>query len=162
MPWSKQQFIAKAFDCIGLANYIFDLSPEELQSAVNALDAMMAAWNGEGIRLGYPISSSPTTADIAAATNVPDSANLAIYCNLAILLGAEHGKDVPAFVLSAAKHGYSAMLTKAVTPIQVQQPSWLPAGQGNRRSDRRRVFLDRPSDPLATGLDGNIDDLEIT
>jgi hypothetical protein len=58
MGWSKQDLIDQAFQQIGLAGYVFDLSPEQLQSALKTLDTMMATWNGRGIRLGYPIPST--------------------------------------------------------------------------------------------------------
>jgi hypothetical protein len=62
MGYSKRQFISAAFEEIGLASYVFDLQPEQLQSAMRRLDAMMADWNGKGIRLGYPLPSAPKTA----------------------------------------------------------------------------------------------------
>jgi hypothetical protein len=54
MGYTKRQFISAAFEEIGLASYVFDLQPEQLQSALRRLDAMMADWNAKGIRLGYP------------------------------------------------------------------------------------------------------------
>jgi hypothetical protein len=74
MGYSKRQFVYAAFEEIGLASYVFDLQPEQLESARRRLDAMMADWNGKGIRLGYPIPSSPQDGSIDEQTNVPDSA----------------------------------------------------------------------------------------
>ena len=34
MGYSKRQFVAAAFEEIGLASYVFDLQPEQLQSAL--------------------------------------------------------------------------------------------------------------------------------
>ena len=48
MGWTKRQFVAQAFEEIGLASYVFDLTPEQLQSALRRLDTMMAAWNALG------------------------------------------------------------------------------------------------------------------
>ena len=55
MGWTKRQFIEQAFEEIGLAAYVFDLTPEQLQSALRRLDAMMAGWNTNGIRIGWPM-----------------------------------------------------------------------------------------------------------
>mgnify|MGYP003525752305 CR=1 FL=1 len=55
MGWTKRQFVTQAFEEIGLAAYVFDLTPEQLQSALRRLDSMMASWNAKGIRLGYQI-----------------------------------------------------------------------------------------------------------
>ena len=86
MGWTKRQFIEQAFDEIGLASYAFDLGPEQMQSALRRLDTMLAAWNALGIRLAYPLPSSPQDSDLDEQTNVPDSSNEAIYTNLAIKL----------------------------------------------------------------------------
>jgi hypothetical protein len=82
MSYKKRQFISAAFEEIGLASYVFDLQPEQLQSALRRLDAMMADWNAKGIRLGYPLPSSPQDSDLDEDTLVPDSAYEAIICSL--------------------------------------------------------------------------------
>lgn len=162
MAWTKQQFIEAAFSEIGLDGYLFDLSPEQKQRAVAKLDAMMAAWNALGIRVGYPISADPDSADISAETGVQDAANQAIYCSLAVRLAPMHGKQVSAETKSDAHRGYAALLTRAVRPIPVQMPATMPAGQGNRGYQHRgQVFLTPPSDPLAAGPDSQIDDLDV-
>ena len=33
MSWTKRQYIVDAFEEIGLASYVYDLQPEQLQSA---------------------------------------------------------------------------------------------------------------------------------
>jgi hypothetical protein len=82
--YSKRQFVEAAFAEIGLASYVFDLQPQDLEQALRRLDAMMAEWNAKGIRLGYPLPGSPQDSDINAESEVPDSANEAIICNLGI------------------------------------------------------------------------------
>jgi hypothetical protein len=52
MSYSKRQFVEAAFEEIGLASYVFDLQPEQIDSACRRLDTMMAQWNAVGIRLG--------------------------------------------------------------------------------------------------------------
>ena len=84
MGYTKQQFVSAALEEIGLASYVFDLQPEQLQSALRRLDAMMADWNGKGIRLGYPLPSSPQDSDLDEETLVPDSAYETIICSLGI------------------------------------------------------------------------------
>ena len=68
MGYKKRQFISAAFEEIGLASYVFDLQPEQLQSALRRLDAMMADWNAKGIRLGYP---APRTATLTRIRSFP-------------------------------------------------------------------------------------------
>ena len=81
-----------AFEEIGLANYNFDLQPEQFQSGLKKLDTMMARWNKNGIRIGYPLSSSPSTSNLNEDTNVRDSSLEAIYKNLAVRIAPSFGK----------------------------------------------------------------------
>ena len=152
MGYSKRQFVTKAFGEIGLASYAFDLSPAQLQDAVERLDSMMAAWNAKGIRLGYPLSSSPQEADLDAASGVPDSANEAIALNLGIRLAPGYGKIVSQDTKIMAKAAYDTLMSRAAMPHERQFPK-MPAGAGNKRV----TFLNTPVDPLLAGPDGQID-----
>jgi hypothetical protein len=46
VAWTKREFVVQAFSEIGLASYVYDLQPEQLQTALNRLDSMLATWNG--------------------------------------------------------------------------------------------------------------------
>lgn len=150
MGWSKRQFVQSAFEEIGLASYVFDLSPEDLNSAVNRLDAMCASWNARGIRLGYPIPASPTYADLDASTDVPDAANEAIYTNLGIRIAPLYGKAISAETRTAAKLAYDAMMSNMVSIIP-RQLGTIPAGAGNKYVLTR--FIQQNDDPLTNNAD---------
>ena len=158
MGWTKRQFVTQAFEEIGLAAYVFDLTPEQLEGALRRLDSMMASWNAKGIRLGYPISSSPQSGDLDQPTDVPDSSNEAIFLNLAIRIAPGFGKSLSADTKSAAKSAYDTLLSIAAMPLEQQLPGTMPAGAGNKPW---RVyddpFLRKPVDPLLAGEDGPIE-----
>lgn len=158
MGWTKRQFVTQAFEEIGLAAYVFDLTPEQLESALRRLDSMMAAWNAKGIRLGYPIPSSPQNSDLDDETNVPDSANEAIYLNLGVKLAPGFGKVAATETKASAKMAYDTLLSLAAMPPQQQFPGTMPAGAGNKPW---RIyddpFLRQPVDPLLAGEDGPIE-----
>jgi len=132
MGYTKRQFISAAFEEIGLASYVFDLGPEQLESALRRLDAMMADWNAKGIRLGYPLPSSPQNSSLEEETNVPDSAYEAIICSLGIRLAPSFGKIVMIETKTTAKQGYDILLQRATFPLEKQLPSTTPAGAGNK------------------------------
>lgn len=158
MGWTKRQFVTQAFDEIGLAAYVFDLTPEQLQSALRRLDAMLASWNAKGIRLGYPIPSSPQDSELDTETDVPDSANETIYTNLAVRLGPSFGKTVSADTKTAAKLGYDTLLSRAAMPMEQQLPGTMPAGAGSKTwRNTDNPFLTPPVDPLLAGQDGEIE-----
>lgn len=154
MSWTRKQFIERAFEEIGLAGYIFDLQPEQLDAAKNRLDSMMATWNGKGIRLGYPLSENPDDSNIDDDTTVPDSANEAIYTNLAIRLAPTLGKTVSQDTRLAAREGYETLMSRAAMPSERQLPSTMPTGMGNRPWNLERPFVSPPQKPINAGQDG--------
>jgi len=159
MSWTKRQFINAALEEIGLASYVFDIQPEELESALRRLDAMMADWNVRGIRIGYPLSSI-TSSSVAQETSVPDSANEAIISNLGMRLAPSYGAIVPREVKISAKNGLMTLLTRAgvTQPQEKQLPSSLPVGAGNKpwrySGDN---FMPEPTDNVDAGPDSELD-----
>jgi hypothetical protein len=158
MGYTKRQFILAAFEEIGLAAYTFDLQPEQLESARKRLDAMIADWNGKGIRLGYPIPSSPQDGSIDEETNVPDSAYEAIICSLGIRLAPSYGKQVMPMTMATAKQGYDTLLQRATFPLEQQMPSTMPSGAGNKPwRVYDNPFVRPPVDPVQVGPDGPLE-----
>jgi hypothetical protein len=158
MGYSKRQFITAALEEIGLASYVFDLQPEQLETARRRLDAMMADWNGKGIRLGYPIPSSPQDGSIDEETNVPDSAYEAIICSLGIRLAPSYGKTVMAETKIVAKQGYDILLQRATYPLEKQLPNTMPSGAGNKPwRVYDNPFVRPPYFPVDAGPDGPIE-----
>lgn len=157
MSWTKREIVNQAFEEIGYAEYQFDLDSEQLQSGLRKLDAMMATWNIRGIRIGYPLSDSPSFSDIDTDSNLPDYAIETVYTNLAVRLAPTLGKNVSRDTKKDAKNGYNTllMLNTKPTPMQI---TGLPRGAGNkpwRVADR--PFLDKPVAQLLGGDDGEID-----
>ncbi|WP_097303825.1 packaged DNA stabilization gp4 family protein [Pseudomonas chlororaphis] len=158
MGWTKRQYIEQAFSAIGMAGYVFDLEPQQLQTALARLDSMMATWNAKGIRIGYPAPSSPQNSNIDEETSVPDSANEAIYCGLGIRIAPDFGKTVSGEVKFIAKTAYDTLLALASTPLEKQFPGTLPAGAGNKPwRNNDSPFLNPPCDPLLAGPDSVIE-----
>jgi hypothetical protein len=158
MSYKKRQFISAAFEEIGLASYVFDLQPEQLQSALRRLDAMMADWNAKGIRLGYPLPSSPQDSDLDEDTLVPDSAYEAIICSLGIRLAPSYGKQVMIETKTTAKQGYDILLQRATFPLEKQLPATTPSGAGNKPwRVYDNPFVRPPYLPVNAGPDGPIE-----
>ena len=157
MAWTKRQFVEMAFSEIGLASFVYDLQPEQLDNALRRLDSMLASWNARGIRLGYPIPSNPQDSDLDDSSNVPDSANEAIYTNLGIALAPAYGKTVSPDTKIAAKMAYDTLLSRAAaTPLEMQFPGTLPVGAGNKPYNYDQQFFSDPSTPILTGDDGDL------
>ncbi len=159
MGWTKRQFITQAFEEIGLAAYVFDLSPEQLDSALRRLDAMVAGWNANGVRIGYPLPASPEDSDIDADTGVPDFANEAIYLGLAVRLAPGFGKTLAPQTLTGADAAYNNMANQVAFPTpERQMPGTLPRGAGNKPwRNYINPFVNPPDDPVQAGSDGKLE-----
>lgn len=128
----KRQLIYDAYEEIGLASYAYDLSPEEIQSAVRKLDQMISTWSNNNLKLGFVFGD---TADIDAGT--PEAADDAIAMNLAIRLAPSHGKSVSPDTKAAAAMALTSLYNMSTRP----QPQRLdhravPKGQGERNFER--------------------------
>lgn len=157
MAYTKRQFVTAALEEIGLASYIFDAQPEQLQSALTRLDAMMANWNGKGIRLAYPLPGSPGASSLDENTAVPDSANEAVITNLAVRLAPSYGKAVSADTKATARDAYNLLLSRAAMPPEQQLPDNMPAGAGNKPWNLYGTYINPPVDPVLTGGEGELE-----
>lgn len=129
--WTKQQLIEAAFGELALAHFVFDLDADTLESALRALDTMMAAWSGVGISIGYALPASPDLSNIDDEASIPDTAVEAVYMNLAVKLAAGRGKVLTVETRTAARTGYNTVLGAAVAPVG--QGAVLPlVGAGNK------------------------------
>ena len=157
MGWTKQQLVEEAYAELALHGYVFDLDPEELQFALRRLDGMMGMWNGKGIRLGYPLPSSPDASNLDDDSNLPDYATEATYLSLAVRIAAGKGKQLTQQTLMLAKQAYDALLSRFAMPPEQQLSSRLPSGAGNTPWRGQGPFLPDPIDTIDVGPDSPID-----
>ena len=153
---TKLDLIEAAHAELGLSDYIFDLPSEQLQQALRRLDAMMADWNGMGLRLGYPIPGNLEGGDLSDEAGIPDRAWEAVITNLAIRLAPTFGKQVPPETRATADRSLNMLLGKVLPPQM--QFGRIPAGAGNKTYRwRLDPFLDPPSDPIDAGPDSELE-----
>lgn len=159
MAYTKRDIISMAFEEIGLAGYVFDLQPQQLESALRRLDSMMATWNGKGLRLGYPLPSSPASSDLDQDTNVSDFAIEAMALNLAVRIAPGYGKTPSPDTKASAKSAYNQLMAQSAKPIEMQLDNMsIPAGAGAKGfRNSRDPFLRNPIDPLTVGPDSILD-----
>lgn len=149
MAFTKRDIVNQAFSEIGMADYVFDLQPEQLNAALRQLDMMMATWNGKGIRVGYPLPSSFDGSDLDEVMGVTDMALEAMYLNLAIRISSGYGKTVSPETKAAAKYAYNQLMAKAAMPMEMQLGNQtIPSGAGNKGWRFDNPYLRQPTDPL--------------
>lgn len=156
MSLTKRQVVEAGLEEIGIASFEFDIQPEELQSGLRRLNAMMAEWNARGIRLGYPLVADPANDDVDQDTGVPDSAYEAMITNLAIKLAPAYGRQASRETKVTAKKSLNTLMMRSgvINPVEKQYPSTLPLGQGNQSYRYQRTnYFPTPTDPLEAGPD---------
>lgn len=148
--WSKRDVITQAFSEIGKGSD-FDLQPEDLQTGLRKLDAMMATWGGAlGVRIGF--SGGDGKGDLGEDTKVPDWSYEALYLNLALRLCPDYGKTPSPLTLINAKAALDAVRGRTVQPATRRIGGY--AGAGNSTWGARS--LPQEETPVAAGPDNTL------
>jgi hypothetical protein len=140
--WTKRQIIEQAFEEIGLASYVFDLTADQLESALRRLDLMVASWQARNIQIGYPLPASPGNSNIDEEIQTSLNNNEALVLNLAVRLAPAYGKSLSPDTKATAKLLYDQLLIEAAMPYEQQFVRTLPLGAGFKRTDQ--VFVNVP------------------
>jgi hypothetical protein len=130
MSWTKLQVVQKAFEEFGLAQYVFDLPAEQLKSAAERLDTMMANWEAIGIHVGYNMADSPENCRLDEDVGVPPYAIDAMYLNLAVGLAPTVGKSVSPETKIRAKQALNNVIAVNVEFMERDLPATMPLGAG--------------------------------
>lgn len=119
---------------------------------------MMAVFNANGICVGWQMSTTPNNSDIDFQTRVPDSANEAIYLNLAVRLASSYGRVVSPELKLLADTAYTTLLNWAMVEIpQRSFPTTLPLGAGAKPwRNYINPFIRATQPPLLTNSDTKI------
>ncbi|TDV06062.1 packaged DNA stabilization gp4 family protein [Paraburkholderia caballeronis] len=153
---TKKELVEGAYEEIALAGYVFDLSPEELQTGLRRCDRLGAEWDALGIRLGYNIPPCSDDSSLDDESGVPDWAQNAFITNLAVSIAPTVGKQVSIDTRLAARRGYKALLIGNYEIPQMQMPRHMPIGTGNRRNTKTQVFF-ATKERLTTTHDGELE-----
>lgn len=160
MSWTKRQLVSQAFEEIGLAAYVFDLTPEQLNSAMRRMDAMLAGWNANGIRLGYTLPFRPGDGSLDGDSGIPDWAQEAVFLGLAVRLAPAFGKTVSPETKMFADMAYGNMVNNAALPtIERELPRTMPRGSGTkpwRNFNNPFVYGPVGDTSIDAGPDGNL------
>lgn len=158
MSYTKGTFVTAALEEIGLGSYIEDIPEDRLRAALVRLDSMMARWNFSGIRVGWPMSSSPTSSEMTDEVDISDSTYEAIITNLAITLAPSYGKVASRETKVTAKNSYRILQSISMDVLPTITPYNIPAGAGNKaRTNANNRFIQPPEEPLEAGDDNTID-----
>lgn len=135
MTWSKREIIKGAFEEIGLGAFQYDLHPEDYQTALRRLNALVSEWSGAGAQTGYAGNNTPSTDDLDNDSNLPPDAVRGVICGLACDLAPGYGKQPTVKTMTAAQNGRNLMLAKSASdsiPRKQKNNYTVPAGAGHK------------------------------
>lgn len=131
-PPTKGDILQMAREACATAGYDFEATPEEDQSQLRQLDAMMAEWeDNEGIVLGFNYAGNGYGA-INEDSGIPRGALSAVASSLAMRLAPTMGKSMAAEAKAALGRSMGTLRAKycAIPPMQMGRNT--PRGAGNR------------------------------
>jgi hypothetical protein len=129
---TKRQLVDMAYEECALAGYEFDVSPEELQSALRRLDALMAEWKVQGIDIGYNAPAAFGQGQLSDWSGIPDWAANTAAMWLALRIAPRMNKGMGAEARQARAAGMVALRAKTqVVPAMALRP-WTPYGAANK------------------------------
>lgn len=94
------KLVRNALMRIRVIDAVQPVKPEDMSDAIEALNAMMARWEADGIALGWSPVSNPSD-DVP----IPDEAIEPVWYNLALRMRANYGGDIEADVAALAEDG---------------------------------------------------------
>jgi hypothetical protein len=144
MSYTKLELVKGALTEIGLGSYMIDLSSDQLGESLSRLDAMLAEWNGRGIRLRYPIESSPGAVASDDDAGIPDWSYEAVITNLAIRLAPSYGIVTKRETNATATRGMNTLYARSAMPSNMRLGP-IPSGAGSKTSE---PFLPREEDEV--------------
>jgi hypothetical protein len=127
--WTKRDIVKQAFSELGKTENDFDLQPETIQLGLRQLDAMVAQWSIQGIRVGYAGGSGK--GDVDADALVPFWAVEGLYLNLALRLAPSFGKTVAPETLRNAREAKDSLRVDSAKPRPRFAPGYAGAGSYN-------------------------------
>lgn len=123
---TKLEIIQQSFEELGLGSYAYDAQPEDLQTALTRLNALLGYWSSVGALTGFPLGGS-----LDDESGVPIDAERGVICALAVDIAPAYGKSAMRETKIAAREGRKILTRKSVTaPSKVRNLSSVPKGAG--------------------------------
>lgn len=134
MSWTKRQIILQALEEIGIHQYEYDSTAEDLQSALRFLDSMMGTWINSGIIFDpeYPLSTDIPENSLDQDTNAPAEAIEPMFLKLAVRVAPSYGKAVSNDTKVDAQKSYMELLRNYTKGTEYSLGRFL-RGAGSKR-----------------------------
>jgi len=129
---TKRQVLNLTYRMMGLADYEFNITPEEWSTALFAMDAQMATWRTNNLDLNYNAPTVIGQSDLDDPSGIPDDAVLAVGAALAFAVAPAIGKTLSAEARVTAGQAMNALRARySITPTRTLQAG-TPRGAGQK------------------------------
>lgn len=147
MAWTKGQIVAEAFAELGLGSFAYSIQPEDQQTALRRLRALMQQWNESGIVTGFTLADSVAEEAASDASGINEGYIRGVICSLAVEIAPNYGKNASVQTMMAARQG-KALMRRAtvVVPDRILDTAAIPAGAGNKLGWRIDLVADENAD----------------
>lgn len=149
---TKRAIVTSALEELGQAEFIFDASPESLQSVFRRLQSMAAQWDGQGIRAGYSLAGG-----IDSESGLPDTAVDAYAFNLAVRCAGMFGKTLTPTQLQQAAWSFNALMSTQAARPEIPLPGRLPIGTGTKYGVLEQQYFGPDGDTVPGLNDGALE-----
>lgn len=129
---TKRLVVGLAFEECRLAGWEFDLTPDELNSALTKMDVLMDEWAVSGINLGYNSPFVPGHGDLEDEIGIPNAALHAVALYLALRVSPQMGKTLSPETRKALSDAMSNLRAMTISIPQMRLPRNTPIGSGNQ------------------------------
>jgi len=131
VSYTKSELVTASLGELGMADYEFDITPEEITSGVRRMDSMLSQWSLRGVRVPYNFVGGP-----GDDSGLPIAFHEAVTLNLAIRLAPSYGKQPSMSVMTVAKQAFDSILSRSALPPEIQFSS-MPLGSGYKGTYRQ-------------------------
>lgn len=109
------KIVSRSLRLIQVIDAVQPVKPKDMETAIEALNAMMARLEADGIALGWSSVANPSE-----AIPIPEEAESSVSFMLAKWLAAEYGVQPSALVMEGATQGENALIRDqaVATPIR--------------------------------------------
>lgn len=129
---TKKTVLGFVFRAMGLADYEFNISPEEWAAALITMDAQMATWSTNGLQLNYNFPLTIGSSDLSDESGLPDDAILPVSGALAFAIAPAIGKSLSKEQTIVSTQGMNALRARYMPTPERPIPWGTPRGAGQK------------------------------
>lgn len=124
---TARRIIERAFSKNGIRGAETEISPSEISDGLDVLNDLLAQWDSTGVLKGIP-----PVQDVDTELMEPRYSTAALKAQVAVIIAGEYGIPVSTALAQDLTGSLNSMLSANTDLQNLEFPSTLPIGSGNR------------------------------